>query len=196
MPPAHSSHGNSNAGLYASDRDMFAFFVNDENVVEVGNAKLGRGFFIWNSETGSATFGLTTFLYNYVCGNHIVWGADQVQELRIVHRHGAPDRFCNDAIPVLNRFVENRGVSESVTNRINRAMDIKVGDACGEVISYFESKPFTKHEVIAGYQAGLNAGDDVSTLWGMVQGFTAAAKSIPYANGKVDLERRAGALLS
>jgi hypothetical protein len=59
------------AGLYASDRDMFAFMVSDEAPIEVGNAKLGRGFFIWNSEAGASTFGLTTFLYNYVCGNHV-----------------------------------------------------------------------------------------------------------------------------
>jgi len=31
-----------NSGLYASDRDMFIFMVNDDNPVEVGNAKHGR----------------------------------------------------------------------------------------------------------------------------------------------------------
>ncbi|MDX9859243.1 MAG: hypothetical protein RBT76_15775 [candidate division Zixibacteria bacterium] len=71
VPPARTNGLSENAGLYASDRDMFVFFVNDENPIEVGNAKLGRGFFCWNSETGSCTFGLTTFLYNYVCGNHV-----------------------------------------------------------------------------------------------------------------------------
>lgn len=71
VPPARDNNESDNAGLYASDRDMFVFMVNDESPVEVGNARLGRGFFCWNSETGSCTFGLTTFLYNYVCGNHV-----------------------------------------------------------------------------------------------------------------------------
>jgi hypothetical protein len=71
VPPAHPYHGSEHAGLYASDRDMFAFFVNKEHPIEIGNAKLGKGFFLWNSETGASSFGLTTFLYNYTCGNHV-----------------------------------------------------------------------------------------------------------------------------
>ncbi|MFZ1683732.1 MAG: hypothetical protein WAU88_06325 [Candidatus Zixiibacteriota bacterium] len=196
VPPAHPSHGNSNAGLYASDRDMFAFFVNDDHPVAVGDATLGRGFFLWNSETGAATFGLTTFLYNYVCGNHIVWGADQVSELRIVHRHRAPDRLYRDALPILNRFVEETAVSDRVRYTVERAMAIKISGAAGEVLDWFSSKPFTKFEVVAGYQAGLNAGDDVSTVWGMVQGLTAAARTLPHTDARVNLERRAGSLLS
>ncbi|SYZ71969.1 conserved hypothetical protein [Candidatus Zixiibacteriota bacterium] len=70
------SYGGDNCGLYASDRDMFIFLVTDEKPVEVGNARFGREFFCWNSETGAATFGLTPFLYNYVCANQIVWGAE------------------------------------------------------------------------------------------------------------------------
>ena len=107
VPAARSSQGSESAGLYASDRDMFAFMVNDENPVEIGDAKPGRGFFCWNSETGAASFGLTTFLYNYVCGNHIVWGAEEVRELRIVHKAEAVSRFQKEAMPQLGRFVEN-----------------------------------------------------------------------------------------
>lgn len=195
VPPARPNYGSENAGLYASDRDMFAFFVNDENPVEIGNAKLGRGFFIWNSETGAATFGLTTFLYNYVCGNHIVWEAEQVKELRIVHRHKAPDRFYRDAIPILNRFVENRSVTESVTDSIGRAMTQKLGTTMDDVLGWFDSKPFTRREIVAGYQTGQAEGDDVTTLWGMVQGLTAHARSYKHTDSRVDLERRAGALL-
>lgn len=196
VPPAHPSYSGTHSGLYASDRDMFAFFVNDENPVEVGNAKLGRGFFIWNSETGAATFGLTTFLYNYVCGNHIVWGADQIQELRIVHRHRAPDRFYNDAIPVLNRFVENRSLTESVSTRISGAMAKRIGESFDEVSMWFSHKPFTKQEITEAFGAGQLAGEDPTTLWGMIQGFTACAKWKTHANAKVDLERRAGLLLN
>lgn len=114
------AYGGEPAGLYASDRDMFVFLVSDENPVEIANARLGRGFFCWNSETGAPTFGLTTFLYNYVCGNHIVWEAEQVQELRIIHRNQALKRFYSDAIPVMNRFIENRGLDDAIKDRSPR----------------------------------------------------------------------------
>jgi len=195
VPLAQSNGSSDNAGLYASDRDMFAFFVNDENPIEVGDAKLGRGFFCWNSETGSCTFGLTTFLYNYVCGNHIVWGAEQVQELKIVHRSRAIDRFRTEALPALDRFVENRVTTEAITRGVDQAARLKVGDDLGKVTEWFKEKPFTGSEIIAGWRTGRNEGDDVSTLWGMVQGLTAFARQLPHTDVRVNLERRAGTLL-
>lgn len=195
VPPARPNYGSEHSGLYASDRDVFAFLVNDEQPVEVGNARLGRGFFIWNSETGAASFGLTTFLYNYVCGNHIVWGAEHVSELRIIHRHKAPDRFYRDALPILNRFVENRPLAAEVTDMVGRATEQKTGTSLEEVLSWFAPKPFTKREVTAGYQAALEEGDDPANVWGMVQGLTAHARRLSYTDARVDLERRAGALL-
>lgn len=184
------------SGLYASDRDMFAFMVSDEAPIEVGNSKLGRGFFIWNSETGASTFGLTTFLYNYVCGNHIVWGAEKVNELRIVHREKAPDRYYREAVPVLNRFVESRLLSDSVSKTIYRAMSEKTGDTVEDVLKWFASKPFTRREVTEAFAVGQTEGDDPTTVWGMVQGLTACARKLPHIDSRVDLERRAGHLLT
>lgn len=195
VPSARTNGLSENAGLYASDRDMFAFFVNDENPIEVGNARLGRGFFCWNSETGSCTFGLTTFLYNYVCGNHIVWGAEEVRELKIVHRSKALDRFRTEALPALNRFVENRLAADTIADTIRRVSQVRVGDEFEQVAEWFKDRPFTGPEVSAAWHAGRDEDEDVSNLWGMVQGFTAHARNLDFANHRVDLERRAGQLL-
>ncbi len=193
VPP---SRGTEPAGLYASDRDMFVFLVSDESPVEVGNAKLGRGFFIWNSETGASTFGLTTFLYNYVCGNHIVWGAEQVNELKIVHRHRALDHFHKDAVPTLNRFVESRTVGSTIRSVVENSMNLSVGNTLPNVMKFLESKPFSKYEITKAWNQGQADGEDVSSLWGMVQGMTALARSYSHIDARVDLERRAGSLLA
>ncbi len=195
VPPAHPLDGSQNAGLYASDRDMFAFMVNSEDVIEVGNAKLGRGFFCWNSETGAATFGLTTFLYNYVCGNHVVWGAEEVSELRIIHRHKAPERFIQEALPTLNRFVESRIGANQIRDTITRAMDTNIGGTLEEVQVRLGPDQFTKKELSDAWETGTAEHEDVTTLWGMVQGLTATARMKVYADQRVDLERRAGKLL-
>jgi hypothetical protein len=195
VPPARTNGQSEHAGLYASDRDMFAFFVNDENPIEVGSAKLGRGFFCWNSETGSCTFGLMTFLYSYTCGNHIVWGAEEVRELKIIHRAKAVDRFRVEALPALNRFVENRIETEAIIESIHRVSQTKVGDDLEEVANWFKDKPFTGSEVTAAWRTGRDEGEDVSTLWGMVQGFTAHARGLSHTSARVDLDRRAGSLL-
>ncbi|MFH1699800.1 MAG: DUF932 domain-containing protein [Candidatus Zixiibacteriota bacterium] len=195
-PPSESMTGSENSGLYASDRDMFIFMVNDENQVEIGNAKLGRGFFCWNSETGAASFGLTTFLYNYVCGNHIVWGAEEVREIRIVHKGEALDRFHNLALPRLNQFVENQAYDDTVKTTVSRAMSESIANDLEKTLEWFKDKPFTKSEVKNAWETGIAEENDVTTVWGMVQGLTASARSLPYTNWRVNLERRAGTLLN
>jgi len=72
-----------NTTLYASDRDMFVFLADEENRIELPNRRAGRfgsfarGFFVWNSEVGKTTLGAGFFLFDYVCCNRIIWGADQ-----------------------------------------------------------------------------------------------------------------------
>lgn len=195
VPPARSNNDSENAGLYASDRDIFLFFVNDDQYVEIDNIKLGRGFFCWNSETGAASFGVTTFLYSYVCANHIVWGAEQVDELRIIHRDNAAKRFREEAIPVLNRYVENSSIGLKVRDAITKAKRTPVGADLEQVRKWGEDKSLTPYEITKAWETGSAEGEDVTTLWGMVQGATAFARQIPFMNTRVNLERRAGSLL-
>ncbi|MEZ5359663.1 MAG: hypothetical protein R3F48_12660 [Candidatus Zixiibacteriota bacterium] len=183
-------------GLYASDRDMFAFMINDENPIEVENAIFSRGFFVWNSETGSATFGLTTFLYNHMCDNHLVYGAEQIKDLRIFHRKYAVENFQREAIPHLNRFLENHKFQDNVKDTIAIAMKSKVANTLDDTLKWFKNRPFTKKEITNAWENGLATGEDVTTRWGMIQGFTSYAQTIPYIDKKVNLERRAGGLLA
>ena len=195
VPPARANNESQNSGLYASDHDMFVFFVNDEKPVEIGNAKLGRGFFCWNSETGSSTFGLTTFLYNYICGNHIVWGAEQVEELKIIHRANAPSHFYSQALPALNKYVGDKSIDNNVLTTVDKALCHKIGNTLDNALDWFKPKPFTKQEVINAWDTGIKEGEDVTNVWGMVQGLTAYARNLPFCDKKVNLERRAGGLL-
>jgi hypothetical protein len=192
-PPSDSLE---NSGLYASDRDMFVFLVCDETTIEIGNAKLGRGFFCWNSETGAATFGLTTFLFNYICGNHIVWGAEQVEELRIIHRNRALNHFYADAVPVMNRFIDNRQIDDAIIGSVSRAMENRLGNTQEEVLKRLQPDQFTKSEIEKAWEYGIAEGDDVRTTWGIIQGLTAYARNMPFIDKRVNLERRAGALLN
>ena len=72
-----------NTTLFASDRDMFVFLADEENRIELPGRRAGRsgsfarGFFVWNSEVGKTTLGAGFFLFDYVCCNRIIWGADQ-----------------------------------------------------------------------------------------------------------------------
>lgn len=74
------------AGLYMGDRDMFAIMINPDDATDDGGGNgLVRGMFITNSEVGARSFSITEFTLQEVCGNHIVWGATDIVQVRYRH---------------------------------------------------------------------------------------------------------------
>src|SRR5258705_9373084 len=122
----------ANTTLFASDRDMFVFLADEDRRIDVPGRRNGsggsmaRGFFVWNSEVGDKTLGLGFFLFDYVCCNRIVWGADQYTEVRIRHTKGAPDRWLEEVAPVLKEYDE--GPAQPVTLAIEAAREKRAQD--------------------------------------------------------------------
>ena len=182
------------SGLYASDRDVFMFMIDGGSRLEVGpRAKLNRGFFVWNSETGSKTFGLMTFLFNEVCGNHIVWGAQQINKLVIRHSKNGPARFDADAAPMLQHYAEASIANDEAT--ITRATQklLPIGDDLDSLLAPFK---FSKGEIREAVSCAIKEEGECRTLWDLVQGFTAYARDFDFVDARIDLEKRAGQLLN
>lgn len=184
-----------NTTIYGSDRDMFVFLADEHNRIEVPNRRngqagsLARGFFVWNSEVGAATVGIAFFLFDYVCCNRIVWGADQYIEKRIRHTASAPDRWLEACLPALENYSE--ASSAPIVSMIEAAQAHKLDD-----VKAFLAKRFTPglaKEIAAAYES--DEGKPIETLFDVVTGLTAHARTVPYQSERVDLERQAGDLL-
>jgi hypothetical protein len=73
--------------LYASDRDVFLFLVDDHNLIEAGRLSDGspdlyiRGFYCWKSEVGAKTLGMASFCLPAVCQNRNLWGVEDFQDI-------------------------------------------------------------------------------------------------------------------
>lgn len=99
--------------LYASDRDVFLFLVDDLNPIEAGLLPDGspdlyfRGFYSWNSEVGAKTLGIASFYLRAVCQNRNLWGVEDFQEITIRHSKYAASRFAHEAAPALSRIAES-----------------------------------------------------------------------------------------
>jgi hypothetical protein len=99
--------------LYASDRDVFLFLVDDHNPIEAGKLPDGspdlyfRGFYCWNSEVGAKTLGIASFYLRAVCQNRNLWGVEDFQEITIRHSKYAASRFAHEAAPALTRFANS-----------------------------------------------------------------------------------------
>lgn len=185
-----------NTTLYASDRDMFVFLADEDRRIEVPNRRDGksgsmaRGFFVWNSEVGSATFGIALFLFDYVCCNRIVWGATEYKEIRIRHTASASDRWVEEVAPAIEAYAESSAAP--VTAMIEAAQRKKIDD-----VEAFLKSRFSATQV-RGVQAAHLADEQrpIETLWDVATGVTAYARNVPHQDARVDLERAAGKILS
>lgn len=186
----------SNTTLYAGDRDMFVFLADEKNRIEIPHRRNGetglmaRGFFIWNSEVGDKTFGLGTFLFDYVCMNRIVWGAQEYKEVRIRHTSSAPDKFLAEMQPALE------ALTNSSTANITKAIEHARAQRVDEELAEFLSKRFGKglaSPMMAVHEA--EEGRPIETMWDVTTAATAYARSIEHQDRRVEIEREAGKLL-
>jgi hypothetical protein len=188
----------ANTTIYASDRDMFVFLADEKRRIEVPNRRNGqsgemaRGFFVWNSEVGSKTLGIATFLFDYVCMNRIVWGAEGYQEITLRHTISAPDRFVEEVAPAIEAYAHKS--TESITQAIEAA---KAKRLDADKVEDFLAQRFTRNQAQAIKAAHMAEEDrPIETLWDATVGATAYAKGIKHQDDRVEIERKAGKIMA
>jgi hypothetical protein len=179
--------------LYASDRDVFMFLVDESRPIEINGERMFRGFYVWNSETGSEAFGIATFLYRYVCDNRNIWGPANFREVRIRHTSGGPHRFMAQAAPMLRQYAESS--DQPYRAMIGAAQTTEIGKDRKSTLEWLKARGFTNGVAASAYTNAEKDGLNPRSIWGVVQGITEHAHSIAHTDARVDLERKAGALL-
>lgn len=191
-------------GLYASDHDMFCFMVDNERRIfeQDKNGGLGRGFFVWNSEVGAASFGIKTFYYEYVCGNHRVWGASGVQEIRIKHVGNADARAFAQLAVELRKYADANASGDEA--KITVARSTLLGVTKDEVLdAVFNLKTVrgevSKKTALAAYARAEEHSDwygDPRSVWGFTGGLTEYARDMANTDERVKLDSAAGKILA
>ena len=184
-----------NTTLFAGDRDCFIFLADEVNRIELPGRRdgqtgqLARGFFVSNSEVGAGTLRVKTFLFDYVCANRIVWGAHELEEIAIRHTASAPDRFVEEVTPALLAYAQaSAGSVERVLTSAQRSKVDKVEEFLAKRFG-----PKVGQRVAAAHE--LEEGRPIETVWDVITGATAYAKSIPWTADRVEFETLAGDLL-
>jgi len=184
----------ANTTLFASDRDLFVFLCDEKNRIDIpgrrGGKGMARGFFMWNSEVGAKTFGLGTFLFDYVCCNRIVWGSQQYSEITIRHTASAPDKWIEELQPALITY--QNSATTGIVDAIKTAQAAKIDTD----VSDFLANRFGKR-MVGPMQAVhmLEENRPIETVFDAVTAATAYAKSVKWQDQRVELERAAGELL-
>lgn len=181
--------------LFASDRDVFLFFVDGGSIVDGGGERdqLNRGFFVWNSEVGSATFGIACFLFRQVCGNYQIWGMKNVRVLKIRHTSGGPAKFVSEAVPALQAYAEDSALP--FEKQIKAAKAFLLPKKEDDLFDFAQKQGFTRVEVKRAKQFAEAEEGAFATLWDFHNGLTAAARMLAHADATVELTTKAGKLM-
>ncbi len=186
-----------NTTLYAGDRDMFVFLADEHNRIEIPNRRdgksgtLARGFFVWNSEVGAATFGVSTFLFDYVCCNRMVWGVEEVKEIKLRHTLNAPERFASEIAPAMESL--SHASTHSIVQAVEAAQKAKIEtDVTAFLANRFGKKMSGTLQMIHMEEEGR----PIETLWDAATAVTAHARTLEWQDERVAMEREGGALVA
>ena len=186
--------------LYASDRDVFLFLVDDLNPIEAGRLANGdpdlyfRGFYCWNSEVGAKTLGRASFFLRAVCQNRNLWGVEDFEEITIRHSKFAASRFAREAAPALTRFAESSPAP--FVNGIRAARARVVARSDEDRTDFLRKRGFSKGEAAKVIETVLaEEGRPPESVFDFVQGITALARGKMHQDARLDMETRAKRLL-
>jgi len=186
--------------LYASDRDVFLFLVDDTHPIEAGRLPDGspdlyfRGFYCWNSEVGSKTLGIASFYLRAVCMNRNLWGVENFEEITIRHSKFAAQRFAYEAAPALTRFADSSPAP--FVAGIKAARERIVARSDEDRDSFLRKRGFSKSETAKIVETVLHEeGRPPESVFDFVQGITALARGKAHQDAGLELEGRAKRLL-
>ena len=186
--------------LYASDRDVFLFLVDDMNPIEAGKLPDGspdlyfRGFYCWNSEVGAKTLGIASFYLRAVCQNRNLWGVEDFQEISIRHSKYAANRFAHEAAPALTRFADSS--PRPFVEGIRAARERIVAHSDDDRTDFLRKRGFSKAETARIVETVLaEEGRPPESVFDFVQGITAVARSKPQQDARLEMEGKAKKLL-
>ncbi|GFM28660.1 hypothetical protein PY1_contig-05-54 [Novosphingobium sp. PY1] len=182
--------------LYASDRDIFLFLVDDLNPIEAGKLPDGspdlffRGFYCWNSEVGAKTLGIASFYLRAVCQNRNLWGVEDFQEVSIRHSKYAAFRFAHEAAPALTRFADSSPMP--FINGIKAARERIVARSDEDRVDFLRKRGFSRGDTTRIVDTVLaEEGHPPTSVFDFVQGITALARRKTNQDARLDLEGRA-----
>lgn len=199
-PPAYTDDKYP-SGIYGSDRNVFVFLVNESNALHDGDKPLNRGFFCWNSEVKQMSFGFKAFIYDRTCGNHIVWGAEELFNIRMVHiGEHITERASREISRILGAYINAPTQADQAI--IDRARVKQIASTKEEAVEWLTSG---KHRAMRWSQHDAveltdfvekELGADPTNLWKLVDGATRLSQTkTTHTDERTTLDRRAGQLL-
>jgi hypothetical protein len=186
VPPQKGFNGAT--GLYAGEQDMFCFLINPSGWVEIGKEAFAPGFFVWNSEVGRRSIGISTFWFQSICCNHIVWDATEITEYTRRHT-GAADTAFTEIRRLIEALVEKRdGRKDAFASVIAKAMKTRYGHDAEDVTKQLVDAGFVR--TLATRAAAIAEEKGRFSIWSIVDALTQLSREHAFAAAGARRTRR------
>ncbi len=191
-PPQQGDTGGT--GLYAGEQDMFCFLIDPTGWTEIGDETFAPGFFVWNSEVGRRTVGVSTFWFQAVCQNHIIWDVTDVNEYTRKHSGKVRDSLAHIRA-MIESLVQNRDQRKDGFSRvIAKAMETTCGDDAEEVQELLTKVGST--QALAKQATEIAQTSGRFTIWSVVDALTQIARDAKFAGSRTEADQKASSLLA
>lgn len=191
-PPQKGFNGAT--GLYAGEQDMFCFLIDATGWIDIEGEAFAPGFFVWNSEVGRRSLGISTFWFQSVCSNHIVWDAIEVTEFKRRHT-GQVDTALAEIRHLIEALVSRRDArKDAFAGVISNAMQSRYGQDIQQVIQQLVVAGFTK--TLAARAASIAQEKGKLSIWGIVDALTQVNRELTFAGCRNEADAKAARLLS
>lgn len=183
------------AGLYASDRDFWAFLVRPDRPLDDGSeGGLFRGLIVQGCEVGGISQKIETFLCRGVCGNHIIWGASEVVSHRVLHV-GETYADWEEAVSEVEKAIDVGAGAEE--RKIKQLQGIVLGKTVDEVADLLSGRNLLPARTVrSAFDAAVPEQDgDPVTAWGFANAVTRLSQASTFTDGRTALDRKVGPIL-
>ncbi|HUQ68569.1 MAG TPA: hypothetical protein VM165_03540 [Planctomycetaceae bacterium] len=193
QPPQHALNGAT--GLYCGEQDLFCFLIDPAGWTEIGGEHFAPGFFLWNSEVGKRSLGISSFWFQKVCMNHIVWDAVEVVEFTRKHT-GNIRESLNDIRRIIEAQVQKRDSRrDGFAAAIKKAMQESAGTTSDEATKFLLKQGISRDMVKRAVDYLSDHGRPF-TLWTLVDALTQFNTKLVYAGDRMEADMKVAGLLS
>jgi hypothetical protein len=192
QPPPRGYNGAT--GLYAGEQDLFCFMIDPAGWAEIGGQSFAPGFFAWNSEVGKATVGISTFWFQQICQNHIIWDATEIVEFTRKHT-GKVHESLGEIRRIVEALVEKRDARrDGFAALMKKAMQTALGDG-DEVQKLLAKSGFNRQLATRAVELAQQT-QTRFTIFSVVDALTQLARELPNAGERTDADQKASKLLA
>jgi hypothetical protein len=192
-PPPPATTGGT--GLYCGEQDLFCFLIDPTGWIDVGSEAFAPGFFVWNSEVGRRSVGISTFWFQAVCCNHIVWDTMDVMEFKRKHTGNISESLTEIRRHIGDLTAKRDARRDGFHRTIIKAMETRVGDTIDEATKTLLKQDLPKDMITKALKLLSSVGKPF-TLWNLVDALSHENVSVAFAGDRLEADQKIAKLLA